>query len=333
MLEIATHIERLLRVNDCVIIPDFGGFVLQNCPAVYERDTHLFRPSCKEIIFNPTLRHDDGLIAGSYMQAYGMVFSRARAALKKDIEKLNVALDEQSEVRLEGIGLFRKEVGETIVFHPVADCSHFSLSSYGLAPFHLPPVPVTKLVEKRIEHQKPPLRKSGHVIYLPVNRTLVYIAGISVTAVALSLMIATPVKVVNPTSYTASFAPSEIVKKMIPSGDTLLAVEKENATAQEENAVETAVQPAAAIPVEQANGMNPAKTYYVVIGSFNTESQAQTFIKELGVSPCLNIGIVWRDKHFRVFADKYDNRKDAEDRISLLREDARFRNAWLFAGK
>lgn len=333
MMEIAIHIERLLLVNDCVIIPDFGGFVLQNCPAVYERDAHLFRPSCKEIIFNPTLRHDDGLIAGSYMQAYGMIFNRARVALKKDIEKLKAALDEQPEVSLEAIGSFRKEAGGAIVFQPAADCSRFSLASYGLAPFHLPPVPAAKPVEARIEHQPKPFHKSGHVFYLPINRTLVYIAGVSVAAVALSLMIATPVRDVNPASYTASFAPSEIVRKMMPPGDTLPAVGKENAVAQEENVAETIVKPVAVIPVEQANGMNPVKTYYVIIGSFNTESQAQTFIKELGASSCRNIGIIRRDKHVRVFADKYDNRKDAEDCISLLREDARFKNAWLFAGR
>ncbi|MDR1601239.1 MAG: SPOR domain-containing protein [Tannerella sp.] len=327
MLEIVTHIERLLQVNDCVIIPDFGGFVLQNCPAVHERDAHLFRPSRKEIVFNPTLRHDDGLIAGSYMQAYGMIFNRARAALKKDIEKLKVALDEQPEVRLEGIGSFRKEAGETIVFRPVADCSRFSLSSYGLMPFHLPPLPASKPVEERTEqHRQKPLRKSGRVIYLPVNRTLAYVTGISVAAVALSLLIATPVKDVNPASYTASFAPSEIVRKIMPSGDAQPAVE-------EEHAAETAVKPAAIIPVEQADGMNPVKTYYVIIGSFNTESQAQVFIGKLGSPPCRNIGIVQRNKHIRVFADKYDNRRDAEDYISFLREDSRFKTAWLFVGK
>jgi hypothetical protein len=333
MLEIATHIERLLLVNDCVIIPDFGGFVLQNYPAVYERDAHLFCPPHKEIVFNPTLKHDDGLIAGSYMQAYGMIFNRARVALKKDIEKLKVALDEQPEVRLDSIGSFCKEDEDTIVFRPAADCFHFSLSSYGLKSFHLPPVPVTNLAEKQTETQPKPVRKSGQIIYLPINRRLACIAGISVVAVALSLMITTPVKDVNPASYTASFAPSEMARKMTPPKDTLPETEEESTVAPEEISMEADGKPVATIPVEQANGTSSVKTYYVIIGSFNTKNQAYTFIEKLAPSSCRNIGIVQRNNLIRVFADKYDRRKDAEDYISLLREDKKFENAWLFTSK
>ena len=40
MLRIITHIERLLLTHDCVILPKFGGFVLQILPATYEEEEH-----------------------------------------------------------------------------------------------------------------------------------------------------------------------------------------------------------------------------------------------------------------------------------------------------
>ena len=57
MLRIITHIERLLLTHDCVILPKFGGFVLQILPATYEEEEHSFRPMRKEVMFNVTLQH------------------------------------------------------------------------------------------------------------------------------------------------------------------------------------------------------------------------------------------------------------------------------------
>ncbi|MDR1406435.1 MAG: SPOR domain-containing protein [Tannerella sp.] len=331
MLEIATHIERLLLVNDCVIIPDFGGFVLQSYPAVHAREAHQFRPSHREIVFSPTLKHDDGLIAGSYMRAYGMTFNQARSALKKDIEDLKMRLDEPHEVVLAAIGSFRKETEGGVVFQPVADCAQFSLSSYGLTSFHLPPVPTEKLPVKPVDDSQPiPVRKSAHVIYLPINRTLAYVAGLSVAAVALSLVIMTPLKEIHSDSYTAGFAPSEVVRRLTPVGE-MPVVAEENMVAEQTNPAET--EPLTVSVIEQTNGTKSTKIYYVIIGSFETENQARTFIEKLDSTLSRNSGIIQRDKHVRVFAGKYDSRKEAEDRISLLREDKRFKDTWLFAGR
>ena len=52
MLRIITHIERLLLTHDCVILPKFGGFVLQILPATYEEEEYSFRPMRKEVMFN-----------------------------------------------------------------------------------------------------------------------------------------------------------------------------------------------------------------------------------------------------------------------------------------
>ena len=68
MLRIITHIERVLMVSDCVIVPDFGGFVLRRRPALFTAEKNAFSPAHNEIVFNPALNHDDGLLTESYMQ-------------------------------------------------------------------------------------------------------------------------------------------------------------------------------------------------------------------------------------------------------------------------
>ena len=42
MIELAQHIEALLLENDCVIVPNFGGFVAHYAPATYVKKKKIF---------------------------------------------------------------------------------------------------------------------------------------------------------------------------------------------------------------------------------------------------------------------------------------------------
>ena len=115
MLRIITHIERLLLTHECVILPKFGGFVLQILPATYEEEEYSFRPMRKEVMFNVTLQHTDGLLSESYMQTYGVDYRKAQLMLEEDIEALNVSLEQDKRITLGRIGTFSiGEEGQTI---------------------------------------------------------------------------------------------------------------------------------------------------------------------------------------------------------------------------
>jgi hypothetical protein len=324
-------------VNDCVIIPDFGGFVLQTCPAVYAGAAHTFYPPRKEIVFNPALSHNDGLLSGSYMQTYGMNFKEAQSALKRDVGKLKAELDRHSEVSSGRIGSLRKTEG-VLIFQPGADVSLFSVSSYGLDPFYLPPVAVRQPAEPA--NVAKPGSQSGRVIYLPVHRMAIRIAGMVAAAIILFLFVSPPVEDVNPDSYTAGFIPSEMIPgKITPpeSSAVPLQIPDEPATAENPPASMEAETPAV---VKSSSRPDPEmkaagqKTYYIIIGSFETERQANRFVSETtNTSGFKNAGIVKYNKNIRVYADKYDNRKDAEEYMYLLRANEKYKNAWLFIGR
>ncbi len=59
-MEISQYIKELLILNDCVIIPEFGGFVANYKPATIENNQ--FFPPAKEIAFNNKLVSNDGLL-------------------------------------------------------------------------------------------------------------------------------------------------------------------------------------------------------------------------------------------------------------------------------
>lgn len=227
MERIVKHLERLLLLHDCVIIPDFGGFVLQSVTAVYMGDEHSFTPARKEIVFNPTLTHNDGLLIESYMQEYAADFNKAQLLVRKDVAGMKELLDDYSELQLGTIGLFFNE-NERLIFMPGKNSDLlFSTQSYGLPVFHyLPlsarhPVMITAVkapeAEMESETKKSPEKtekRGKNVIYrIPVTRTFLRAIGATAAAILLFLFISTPVTDVNKASYSASFIPQEIMPK------------------------------------------------------------------------------------------------------------------------
>ena len=60
--KIEPYISELLYLHDCVIIPNFGGFVGNKKSAVLNKNTHTVLPPSKEILFNKNLKVNDGLL-------------------------------------------------------------------------------------------------------------------------------------------------------------------------------------------------------------------------------------------------------------------------------
>lgn len=364
MQRISTHIEKLLFFNDCVIIPDFGGFVLQIHPAVCLYSTHAFSPPYKDVVFNPTLNHNDGLLSESYMQMYGMNFNEAQVAVKLDVETLKRELNRNGVVSLGVIGGFHK-YKETLIFEPAILTPAFNVTSYGLSPFYLPPVKFTTVeAQSNVVALKNDIYMEGEYepsISLPsLNKMLSQMAGIAAAAIGLFLLISTPVKDVNLSAYTASFIPSEMV-----SGQRYIV--QQQATDEVEEVVSGVIAPIIAedtvavvdvstvirslsLPNQQSSVSAEtlekiqslsipniesvtAKTYYVIVASFETETQLKKFLSNTDLSALKSMGVVKNNERIRVYADKMNNRKDAEAYMQFLRENEKYKDAWLFVGR
>ena len=222
MERLIEHIERLLLQHDCVIIPDFGGFVLQSVSAVYMGEEHSFTPTRKEIVFNPTLTHNDGLLVESYMQEYSKDFDKARQLVGKDVAEIKEVLSNYSELQFGTVGLFTKEDERVAFMQGKNSDMLFSTQSYGLPVFHYLPLsarnliaatPVLLTASDNSENTSIKADKRGkNVIYnIPVTRTFVRTIAVAAAVILLFLFISTPVSDVNKSSYTASFVPHEIM--------------------------------------------------------------------------------------------------------------------------
>ena len=337
MLRLITHIERLLLVQDCVLVPGLGGFVLQIVNAAYNTEENVFVPMQKEIVFNATLQHNDGLLCESYMQMYGLEYRDAQHMMECDIEELKSTLYANGEISLGFIGDFRVGVEGQIVFIPRQYGARSSVYSYGLSSFSLP-----KLAALESSLRPTPLYKEEHshedVFYIPVRRSLIRTVVASVAAILLFLLVSKPIEEVNPAAYKASFVPTEIVyaspepKPEAPKKTAT--VEKAEPSGMVKNSMSESPK-----PVEKAS-TKPAvvpksgqKMYHIIIASFPNQEQADEYLQGVDKSVYAHAAVIERSGRFRVYADRFDNRAEAESYLESVRGNEQYKDAWLFISR
>ncbi|NLX67493.1 MAG: hypothetical protein GXZ19_12160 [Bacteroidales bacterium] len=119
MNQLISHIEFLLHEHNCVIIPDFGGFVVNNIPPRKDGIATFHAPSC-ELVFNRDLTHNDGLLAQSYMKNSSMTFESAMQKVEQDVQLLKRQLREQRRVDMGKLGAFDLHDDKRFVYTPGA---------------------------------------------------------------------------------------------------------------------------------------------------------------------------------------------------------------------
>ena len=104
VIELQRHIEILLLNNDCVIVPDFGGFVAHYISARYSEEDNVFLPPLRTLGFNPQLRINDSLLVQSYINAYDISYPEALHRINDEVEEMRDTLDTEGHYDLENIG-------------------------------------------------------------------------------------------------------------------------------------------------------------------------------------------------------------------------------------
>ena len=128
------YIADLLITNDCVIIPDFGGFVGNYAPAKVNPVNHRFDPPFRKISFNKLLVHNDGLLASYIAQQESVKFENALSELKDYSVYLKGALQQDQKVSFDKIGVLFQNPDGSLRFEQLKDAK-FSTNSFGLDAF------------------------------------------------------------------------------------------------------------------------------------------------------------------------------------------------------
>lgn len=153
MKSVAEIIVSLISKHECVIVPDWGGFISSAQPAQLNSNTNKIIPPYYNLLFNQDLRHNDGLLASELIKALGVDYPTALAYIDNFVSESKTALNINKRVDWNGLGYFYINAESKIQF--VQDTASGTFIDFiGLSELNLNP-----LQEKTTSEETPLIKK------------------------------------------------------------------------------------------------------------------------------------------------------------------------------
>ena len=110
------HIEELLYLHDCVIVPGFGGFICDYTSANINEKTGTIVPPSKKVVFNKHLKQNDGLLIDWIARKEQIDYEKAQRRLALFCEEIKVRLNQKQKVDFGTIGTFSVDRRFNVLF-------------------------------------------------------------------------------------------------------------------------------------------------------------------------------------------------------------------------
>ncbi|MGM9869192.1 MAG: hypothetical protein ACI30R_06160 [Sodaliphilus sp.] len=301
MISMIEHIEYLMLNHDCVVVPGFGAFIAQyNNSNIPSENEELFCSPKRNISFNASINHNDGLLANSIAKKYAISYAEALSLVEQNTTVFKQSLAEGSEIPVGRLGYFFSNSEGNIEFFPFIH--PFTVNDYfGLQAFHFPTLeelsasaeevtpPYIQPLFTEEDAPKPSSKWWG-------RKVLQYAASI-VVLLALTFALSTPIVVDAPSSQLATMniptpkAPQKVAK---PQKKATMAAQPKVGAKQVAAAIENQGQ------------------YAIVICTLSSEKQVAEFFQwHKDLSPS---NVVKHNKNFLIFY------KRGNDKNQLLKE-------------
>lgn len=355
VIELNRHIEILLLSNDCVIIPNFGGFLAHYVSARHEDDEYLFLPPSRTIGFNSQLKLNDHLLVQSYVEAYDLSYPEALRRIESEVEEMKQHLNNEGHYELTDLGTLSLNEDGNYEFEP-CEAGILTPALYGLSSFEMQPLGVQQNSKKEIAEEKVAVissedepqkeeataqivsiedednKDSAIVIQMSWVRNLIATA----VAVLLFFFISTPVdnSGVQTDRQESSFLPVSIndagSQESTTSEATLQEAEEKDSIINPENAVS---QPVDEHEHEAATEeTSHVGEYTIVLASQTTRHHAEAFVERLAQKGVTGISIVKMENmnKVRVICGYYSTLEEAQSQLLTRRETGdTFNEAWI----
>ena len=136
-MTIFKEIYDLLYNNDCVIVPEFGAFVLKSHSAYIKDDT--FYPPRKVISFNAMLDENDGLLVKHISNSRNISYKKALKTINDETQSLKNELSADKKIKIDPLGYIELSSEGNLVFYP-KESINFESNSFGLTSFSKQPI-------------------------------------------------------------------------------------------------------------------------------------------------------------------------------------------------
>jgi len=354
-MNITNCIKDLLFSHDCVIIPNFGGFLLNYKSATIHPVTHSFQPPAKVLAFNSNLKVNDGLLANYVSRKSRITYFEALQQINDWVKEIRTKLDNGESITIPEAGTFNYDKEKNLQFSPDTSVNYYA-DAFGLGSFSSPAIirQQPQKVAFPVSKEEPTL----HTITKTPSRlhTLRRVAAVlipaAIIATAAIFSILNTDNLNNKISYsgilvscqrpTSTHTTTVVAEPMDSISNEVVDTEPE--VTEEEN-ISTIVPPAPPTnvpPVQQLDNPSrnfssvfkapetPEKRYYVIIGSFNTLEAAEQKVRELRNGYFEDSFIVNTSSKntYRVSAVSYFGFDKAKMQLSMIKEQLK-NDAWI----
>jgi hypothetical protein len=135
MSKLSDTIGVLLLRNNCVVIPEFGGFVAKVVSAQIDIAKGVVNPPKKALSFNKNLNNNDGLLISTLAQEKNITFDQASTIVSEKVRDIKVTLNKGERVHFQNVGFLYINKAGAISFEQDR-FFNLLLSSYGLSSVH-----------------------------------------------------------------------------------------------------------------------------------------------------------------------------------------------------
>ncbi len=322
-MEVNKYISQLLYNHDCVILPDFGGFVANYKSASVDYVHNTFYPPRKELLFNRNLNQNDGLLINHMSRIEGIEYIESKNIIVGFVKETITKLHNGEKVVFDGIGAFYYDIQKNIQFEPDTS-QNYLLESYGLTSFYSPSVKKNDNSSRIIV----PVKQESKLSVRRKNIRRMVAAAVLILALS----------VVNTDSYnshdTSTLNPflgvskveNNVVEKINTKEENKEIVIADTDNATKEDIIIPKLEPViTTIPKEVKTSQ---KKYYLIAGSFTNKNRANNFSRELKVSGYKPVMLEPDKGRHRVAFSVFFNKMDALSELKALRN-TKDSSAWL----
>ena len=301
------YISELLFLHDCVILPNFGGFVGNPQSAKLNKTTGTLTPPSKQILFNTNLKTNDGLLITHVSNQENISQNSAKNEVVDFATQISTKLHSSKALRIDKIGLFTLGKEGNIIFLQDS-ANNYSLDAFGMKATHNKTISRVNEVEEKVVSTIQNIRTQNRNPKVFLRAAAVIIPLIALSYLSISQQdrinnVYTQMATLNP------FATTEIVEEVIETTPI-----KDIEIIESPEIIETPIVEEVATPI-----ITPQHTFYIIAGAFAKQKNANNLLAKLNRWN-YNAEILEENNLLRVSYDSFKNRDEAVIALKKIKQ-------------
>jgi hypothetical protein len=135
MMTVETLIGDLLLQHNCVVVPNFGGFVAQRISAQLDFEKGVMLPARKSVLFNRSLVNNDGLLITALAQQNELSYPQSTSEVDHTVANWQQQLQDGQRISIDRVGILYMDSERNLCFEQDR-FFNLLLESYGLSAVH-----------------------------------------------------------------------------------------------------------------------------------------------------------------------------------------------------